>query len=206
MAVVALSIEPFAAGPKLPARMAQQLGLAYFDLAPFERGVAERMALHRRDSIVGCNPDGTDQRWTMTISDFAARMRELALEAALHGNVLIHGWTAVSMLGGLSHVATAWLQGSAHFRSLEVQKHRKYPLLECAALDLAGEDALVARFVAHVLEEAWCPFPPADLIIDMERISERGCMTLVAALAAEPRCAQSSQAEIEINERLLELR
>ncbi len=206
MAIVALSIEPFAAARKLPAQMAKELGLTLFDLAPFERHVAERLFTNSRNELVDFSPAVTERQWSMTVAEFAARLRELALETALQGDVLIHGWTAASILGGLPHIATVRLHASALHRTRVVQKYRKYPLLPCAAMDLASEDSLTARFVTSVLDEAWCPRAPADLVIDMEHISDGCCMALVAEFITQPHYTVSAEAEAEVNERLLELR
>jgi hypothetical protein len=206
MSIVALSIDPFAATRKFPALMAKELGLILFDLAPFERHIAERISITTRNALIDFCPAIADRRWHMTITDLAARLQELALETAQHGDVLIHGWTAVSMLGCLSHVATVRLHASAHHRTLEMQKCKKYPLLDCAALDLASEDDLRARLMSNVLGKPLTTLTPADLDIDMERVSERRCLALVAALAADPLYTHSARTEAEIAERLFELR
>jgi hypothetical protein len=207
MCIVALSIDPFAATRKFPALMAKELGLMLFDLAPFERHIAECISITTRNSLIDFCPEIADRRWHMTITDLAARLQELALETAQHGDVLIHGWTAVSMLGCLSHVATVRLHASAHHRTLEMQKCKKYPLLDCAALDLASEDDLRARLMSNVVgKPLTTTHTPADLYIDMERVSERRCLALVAAVAADPLYTQSARTEAEIAERLFELR
>jgi hypothetical protein len=205
MAVVALSIDPYAADPAFPRRLARHLGLGLFDIAAFERDIAERLGGADGDLMRALGVSASLRAWRMTTVDLAARLKELTLEAALEGNVVINGWTATASLRPVAHVASVNLGASRQHRLAAAQRRMRYAHIGSAELDLDSEDGLYCDLLTQVFGRGWRR-PEADLVIDTERASETTCFDLIARLTADARCVETPAAENAIQGRLLELR
>jgi hypothetical protein len=124
MAVVALSIEPYAASHTFPADLAQALKLELVDLRAFEIEITNMTA--EGPDVVLDLVRSSGNRWMIRASDLAARLSELILETTLRGNTLIVGWSAAVVLRSLPHVATVSLRSSVRQRAVALQRRMLY--------------------------------------------------------------------------------
>lgn len=207
MTVVALSFEPYAVTSAFPVQLARALDLELIDLASFERRIAERLAPGNANAMLAFASATVAEAWSMSVTDLASRLRELPLEAALTGNALVTGWTAVSMLHALPHVATVHIQASRLHRAMVLQRHQRYPLLGTALLDLDSEDMRIGGLLTRVFGQSHTQQPErTDFCIAADHMEEREIVESIRALAARKLWADSPAAADAIRDRLLELR
>lgn len=203
MAVVAMSIEPYAASRSFGADLAHALKLELVDLRAFEIEIANMSAEgpHTVMNLV----HSTDSHWRICASDLATRLSELILETTMRGNALIIGWSATVVLRSLPHVATVSLRSSVTQRAVVLQRRKLYTHFDSALLDLASEDLSVDRLVARFLQERRSCIDLAELTLDTERVSEQMCIGLIKCLISNIRCAHSLEARQMIESRLMAL-
>jgi hypothetical protein len=203
MAVVALSIEPYAASRSFPGDLAHALKLELVDLRAVEIEIAN-MTAEGPDAVVDL-VHSADRHWRICASDLATRLSELILETTLRGNALIVGWSGTVVLRSLPHVATISLRGSVTQRAVVLQRRKLYTHFDSALLDLASEDLSVDRLVARFLQERRSCVDLAELTLDTERVSEQMCIDLIKCLISDIRCAHSSKARQMVESRLVAL-
>ncbi len=205
MAVIALSIEPYAVPRTCPKALARTLGLDLVDLRPFELEIADAVDGGGPDAVVPIMPPGQSLQWTMHVRDLANRLRELTLEAALNGNVLVTGFTSATILRPLPHVAAVRLRASRTYRATALQQLLRYQHLSSALMDLDSEDTQIARFVAQCFQSDWhCPSQD-DLAIDTERVVINTAVDLIDRLLTDERYTETAEARDAVNHQLADL-
>jgi hypothetical protein len=206
MAIIALSVEPYAASRNFAADLARALGLALVDLRAFELEIAH-MTAEGPDAVLDLVPGQLGAgRWSIRANDLVARLSELVLETAMHGNALIVGWSAAAVLRSLPHVATVSLRSSVAHRAITLQRRMLYTHFDSALLDLASDDLSVDHLVARFLMERRSGLDLADLTLNTERVSETMCIDLIKHLTTEPRCVENAATHQMIESRLVALR
>lgn len=206
MAVIALSIEPYAVPTHFPRTMSRELGFSLVDFTRLERTFAA-LAGTALDPIV-LDPATCTAKpiWGLTARDLGERIRELTLEATLRSNVVINAWGAAVTLRHLTHVVTVEIKASRSHRLSVLQKCLRYPSTAVAELELCSEDDLKDTYLSKVMGEERKPSVSTDLTIDAEWVAPETGTNLISRAVIDSRRALTARAKEIVNRRLHALR
>jgi cytidylate kinase len=195
MPVVALSIEYGCRSAAFAEVLAKALGLQLVDFRAIEEDLAERLFPDEDTSNhVSARGRGPfEYPWLISKCDVATLLRDEILERAKHGNAIIVGACAATVLGATHRVACVHLHGSMDFRSAIIQRRHAYPLIATAALEVEYQDATISKLVWQLFGQDWRDPSLYDLSIDVEQTNDHLGLQLIKRLSENSLYKENAQ-------------
>ncbi len=171
MAVITISREIYSDGSHIGEAVAEALGYHFADKNTIEKVFAEHSIFQFKE--VYNTVLGFWERFDDMKSTTMRFLNQVILALAHHGNMVIVGRGAFSVLGGVADVLNVRIQAPFAIRAQRLMEKERIADIDHASLLLKERDQARAEFIKSFFKIQWVAAPPAsafDLVIDTGKV------------------------------------
>lgn len=205
MTVIAMTRQLGCLGTEVADGIARRLGLKIVNSEIVANNVAERLGVG--ESAVRRYVDGSAslfERWAIDTRKLSRYTTEEILSIAQHGNVLIRGWGAATLLRDMPQVISVRVCASMDFRVRVLMERHGGKDAEAARRELERFDAVHARTLRASLGIEQEDSLLYHLVLNTERLAVDSCVNAVCQLTEHPRFRDRATTRTALANKLLE--
>lgn len=206
MTVIAMSQEMATLGKDVALGVCEELGLQQ---VRHEVGDVVAGRMHVKKSLIRRIREGkagTVEKWAAdekTISIFTA---EEVYDLAVKGNVLIRGWGATMLLGGVSHVPRIRVCAPMQMRIRRLMERLETDDEDLARREIEVDDAARAARIGEHFNVTWGDPTLYDLTLNTERMPVHTAVDQVVALARSPAYQETAESRGHLEDLAIQAR
>src|SRR5215471_6272049 len=188
MTVIAMTRQMGCLGTEVAAGIANRLGLKLIHSEIVANNVAERLGVGE-DTVLRY-VDGSAslfERWAINRRKLSRYTAEEILSIAQHGNVLIRGWGAATLLRDMPHVISVRVCASMNFRTRIMMERLRTKDAESVRHGLERFDAAHARALRASFDVEQEDPLLYHIVLNTDRLPVGACVDAVCQLVEHPR-------------------
>jgi cytidylate kinase len=191
MTVITMPREMGSRGRDVAIGVAEALGLQILHHELVEERLAERMDIDR--SAVHRYLEGTESlldKWRLRGKPVDYYSAAELFDIAIEGNVVIRGWGATQLLGGVGHVLALRVCAPMTNRVDTVLERMDLTDRQAVHTEIVANDNLQERVVGRLSRIPWNDSLHFDLVLNSSRLSIAECVQQVVRLTQTPQYAR----------------
>ena len=205
MTVIAMTREIGSLGTEVAAGLAARLGLKIIHSDLVASSIAERLAVEASAVLRYVNGTATLlERWQIGRRKLFHYAAEETLRLAQHGNVLIKGWGAATLLRDVPGVIGVRVCAPMEFRVRVVMDRLGTTDAGAVREQIERYDAARARTMRAFFNVEQEDARFYHIVLNTERISVEACINTVSELAKSPRFRDNSAIRLARGDKLLD--
>jgi cytidylate kinase len=205
MTVIAMTRQLGCLGTEVANAIADRLGLETVYSEIVASNVAERLGVEEHTVLRYVEGSASlFERWTINRRKLSRYTTEEILSIAQHGNVLIRGWGAATLLRDVPHVITVRVCASMNFRTRIMMERLRTKDAEAVRHGLERFDAAHARALRTSFDVEQEDPLLYHIVLNTDRLPVDACVNAVCQLVEHPRFRDRTTTRKALSDKLLE--
>jgi cytidylate kinase len=207
MTVIAMTRQLGCLGAEVANGIADRLGLETVYSEIVASNVAERLGVEE-DTVLRYVEGSASlfERWAINRRKLSRYTTEEILSIAQHGNVLIRGWGAATLLRDMPHVISVRVCASMNFRTRMMMERLRTKDAEAVRHGLERFDAAHARALRASFDVEQEDPLLYHVVLNTDRLPVDACVNAVCQLLEHPRFRDRTTTRKALADKLLEAR